>query len=261
MQKTKWFVEENLIMPMSAETKQDAIRQLGSLLEKNGYVRETFLPAVLAREEKYATGLPTQPLGVAIPHTDSEHVLNRAVAVGILEKPVRFCMMGDSEDAGTDVGLIMMLAVPDKKDVMTMLQQVMGIIQNQDFLQALADTEERSEVVKMLDRELNVSESSETKEKEIEQQKSDNEVTLTINHPVGLHARPAALFVKTASQFKSTIKVRTDQKSANAKSILSVLTLGAVKGTVITLHAEGEDAKEALEAMTELVETNFHGVD
>jgi len=170
-------------------------------------------------------------------------------------------MMGDSEDAGTDVGLIMMLAVPDKKDVMTMLQQVMGIIQNQDFLQALADTEERSEVVKMLDRELNVSESSETKEKEVEQQKSDNEVTLTINHPVGLHARPAALFVKTASQFKSTIKVRTDQKSANAKSILSVLTLGAVKGTVITLHAEGEDAKEALEAMIELVETNFHGVD
>lgn len=83
------------------------------------------------------------------------------------------------------------------------------------------------------------------------------EVTLTVHHEVGLHARPAALFVKTARQFSSAIKVTHGEREANAKSILSVLTLGVDQGAVITLHAEGEDADQALEALTDLVNGNF----
>ncbi len=83
------------------------------------------------------------------------------------------------------------------------------------------------------------------------------EVTLIIRNKVGLHARPAALFVRTASRFKSHVVAIKDEREANAKSILSVLTLGADQGAVVTVRAEGEDEVEAVEALRELVENNF----
>ena len=83
------------------------------------------------------------------------------------------------------------------------------------------------------------------------------EVTLTIKNKVGLHARPAALFVQTASRFRSTITVKKDDASANAKSILNVLALGAESGSVITVIAEGEDAQQALTALQDLHANNF----
>ena len=83
------------------------------------------------------------------------------------------------------------------------------------------------------------------------------EITLTIRHEVGLHARPAALFVKTANRFTSQIVVEKDEQEVNAKSILSVLTLGAGQGAVVTIRAEGEDEVKAIEALRELVVSNF----
>ncbi len=83
------------------------------------------------------------------------------------------------------------------------------------------------------------------------------EITLEIKNKVGLHARPAALFVQTASRFKSEIRVRKDKINANAKSILNILTLGASQGSVITLQAEGEDAESALKALEDLIASNF----
>jgi len=83
------------------------------------------------------------------------------------------------------------------------------------------------------------------------------EVTLIIRNKVGLHARPAALFVQTASRFESEVLAIKDEREANAKSILSILTLGAEKDAVVTVRAEGEDEVEAVEALKELVENNF----
>ena len=83
------------------------------------------------------------------------------------------------------------------------------------------------------------------------------EITLTVHHEEGLHARPAALFVQTATQFDSAIKVSYDGREINAKSILSVLTLGANQGAVVTIHAEGGDADAALDALQALVASDF----
>ena len=82
----------------------------------------------------------------------------------------------------------------------------------------------------------------------------------TIHNEVGLHARPAALFVRTAAQFKSTIKVRNVTRGTpfiNAKSILSVLGLGATKNHEIEITAEGEDEQTALETIGRLIESDF----
>ena len=83
------------------------------------------------------------------------------------------------------------------------------------------------------------------------------EIEVTIRHKVGLHARPAALFVQTASKFKSDLKVLKGEREVNAKSILSVLTLGAGQGAILKLVAEGEDEDQAIEALRLLVEGNF----
>ncbi|MCK4471397.1 MAG: HPr family phosphocarrier protein [Anaerolineae bacterium] len=83
------------------------------------------------------------------------------------------------------------------------------------------------------------------------------EITLTVHHEAGLHARPLALFVQTAKQFNCDIKVTHDEREANAKGILKLLTLGAEQGAVITICAEGDDAEQALAALEALVESNF----
>ncbi|MFV2068861.1 MAG: HPr family phosphocarrier protein [Pirellulales bacterium] len=81
--------------------------------------------------------------------------------------------------------------------------------------------------------------------------------SVVVNQPEGLHARPAELFVKVALQFDSKIDVVKDNQRVDAKSILHVLTLAAVEGTRLDLEAEGPDAKEAIDALAELVDSNF----
>ena len=82
-------------------------------------------------------------------------------------------------------------------------------------------------------------------------------ITVTIQNDVGLHARPAALFVETSKKFQSDINVKFNGREANAKSILQILGLGANQGSEINIHAEGEDAEDTLIALRSLVENNF----
>jgi phosphocarrier protein FPr len=83
------------------------------------------------------------------------------------------------------------------------------------------------------------------------------QLELTIVNPTGLHARPAAVFVKTAKKFKSKIKVEHGPKKANAKSVISVLALGVEKGGQIRLIVEGEDEDAALEILKNEIESGL----
>ena len=81
-----------------------------------------------------------------------------------------------------------------------------------------------------------------------------------IANEVGLHARPAALFVQKAAKFKSIVKVRNATRGTpfmDAKSILSVMGLGVAKDHEIEVTAEGEDEQTALEAIARLIESDF----
>jgi phosphocarrier protein HPr len=83
------------------------------------------------------------------------------------------------------------------------------------------------------------------------------QISITIRHPVGLHARPATLFVETAKHFQATLRVRKGEREVNAKSILSVLSLGVKLDDEILLTAEGADEEALLQAMQDLVADNF----
>jgi len=83
------------------------------------------------------------------------------------------------------------------------------------------------------------------------------ELKSTVKHQVGLHARPAALFVQTASKYTSDVTLSYNGKTKNAKSILGVLSMGIGANAEITIQADGEDEEEVVQALVELIENNF----
>lgn len=78
-----------------------------------------------------------------------------------------------------------------------------------------------------------------------------------IRNKLGLHARPAAQFVKLASRFKCDVLVGRDDIEVNGKSIMGVLMLTAEQGSMLLIRAEGEDAQQAVRQLSELVERGF----
>jgi phosphocarrier protein len=85
----------------------------------------------------------------------------------------------------------------------------------------------------------------------------EREATVQVVNRAGLHARPAALLVKTAGAFKSVIHVEKEGLQVNCKSIMGVLMLAAEQGSTLRFTAVGEDAEAALEALTEVVRRGF----
>ena len=86
---------------------------------------------------------------------------------------------------------------------------------------------------------------------------SEIERRVKVVNRLGVHARPAAEFVKTASKFEASIKVSKDTMEVNGKSILGVMTLAAECGSELLLRAQGEDAAAAIEALTEVLKRDF----
>jgi phosphotransferase system HPr (HPr) family protein len=80
---------------------------------------------------------------------------------------------------------------------------------------------------------------------------------LTIGNKLGIHARPAAQFVKLASRYSSEIRVEKDGEQVDGKSIMGLMMLAAGHGSVLLLSAEGADAEDALTALEGLVKRNF----
>ncbi|MEO0263484.1 MAG: HPr family phosphocarrier protein [candidate division WOR-3 bacterium] len=83
------------------------------------------------------------------------------------------------------------------------------------------------------------------------------EARVVIPNTLGLHARPASLFVKLAEKFKSKITVEKDGMVVNGKSIMSLLMLVAECGSTLIIKAEGPDEDEAIEALVSLVKDGF----
>ncbi|MFQ6103141.1 MAG: HPr family phosphocarrier protein [Candidatus Glassbacteria bacterium] len=81
--------------------------------------------------------------------------------------------------------------------------------------------------------------------------------TVTVRNKLGLHARPAALFVQLANRFKSDIFINKNGVEVNGKSIMSVMMLAVESGSEIIIRAVGEDAEDAVNALSALIESGF----
>jgi phosphocarrier protein len=83
------------------------------------------------------------------------------------------------------------------------------------------------------------------------------EKTFTVLNKLGLHARPAALFVQTTGRFKASVKVRKSDQEVDGKSIMGLMMLAAEEGSSVTVRADGADEKEVLEALDKLFKNRF----
>ena len=88
---------------------------------------------------------------------------------------------------------------------------------------------------------------------------SDSRMTkdLLVPNKLGIHARPAAMFVKTANRFACDIFVEKDGEKVNGKSIMGLMMLAAGPGSKLTIHAEGNDASQALAELETLIKRKF----
>ena len=84
---------------------------------------------------------------------------------------------------------------------------------------------------------------------------------IEIKNKLGLHARAAAKLVHTAARFRSDIKVKKGDEEVDGKSILGILLLAAGRGSVVTIRADGDDERDALDAVEKLIDSKFDEVE
>jgi PTS system galactitol-specific IIA component len=153
MDSSNVFQEELVAVGLDESSSKGAIRILGELLLKSGYVTGPYIDAVIEREKEFPTGLPTKPFGVAIPHADCEHVAKTGIAVGLLRKPVEFGVMGTVEET-VGVNVIFLMAIREPEGQIKWLQGLAQFLHNQDALIELIAMDNPSGVVEMLRSEV-----------------------------------------------------------------------------------------------------------
>ncbi|MBK5240814.1 HPr family phosphocarrier protein [Clostridium sp.] len=79
------------------------------------------------------------------------------------------------------------------------------------------------------------------------------EKNITIVNNTGIHARPASQLVKLINTFKSDVKIVSGNKTANAKSIINIMSMGLIQGSEITVRIDGEDEKAAMEGISNFI--------
>lgn len=126
-----------VLLQLSATDKADVITELGDLLYRAGYVKESFVQAALARERELPTGLPLDgKYNAAIPHTDVEHVISPGLALATLSKPVIFKNMVSPEE-DVPVQLVILMALDQPKSQVEMLQEISEVLQNRGMIEKL----------------------------------------------------------------------------------------------------------------------------
>lgn len=150
------YISEDLVL-LNIDAKDDSrcIERLGTVLLEKNCVKNTYIQAVKEREKMYPTGLSTDGVGVAIPHTMADHVNKPAVAIGTLEKPVLFGLMGDDEKK-VEVQIIFQLAISDPSEQLEMLQSLVGLFADRELLQNIQKACSAAQVIALIRRAIPV---------------------------------------------------------------------------------------------------------
>lgn len=130
---------------MEARDSEEAIRKAGALFYENGFVKDSYVDAVVAREEGFPTGLQLDGIGVAMPHTDPPHVSRSGVCVVKLSRPVTFCHMGEPEKQ-VEAELLFMMAILNSDEHMETLQKVLKVFQNAEIAKKFKDAQDAEQL-------------------------------------------------------------------------------------------------------------------
>lgn len=149
----RFVVSTSLIATgLRANNFPEAIHQVAKLLLDGGYVYDSFEKAVIDREILYPTGLPL-PIGVAIPHTDSEHIITSAIAIGVFNKPVIFEEMG-SHGVFIKVKIIFVLAMKESQSVVYTIQTLVKTLRDKTILEKIIEAANPGIILNIVAQEL-----------------------------------------------------------------------------------------------------------
>jgi len=131
------FVNPDLVVVgLGAENREQVVRAMGGLLCDHGYVTETWADAALERESDFPTGLPTQDVQVAIPHTGVQYCLKPGIAVATLAHPVQFVEMATT-DSVLDVEVVFCLSITKPKEQVIWLKRLVSMFERPGLLRRL----------------------------------------------------------------------------------------------------------------------------
>lgn len=214
---------------------EEAIEFVGGMLVDRGIVNPGYIAGMKQREETVSTYLGN---GVALPHGTLD-VKDEIKGTGIVVAQYPDGIVWGDGHARLVIGLA---AIGD--DHIEVLSQLAEVLQDEELCKTLWATDDADLVFETL---LSVS------EPEAEEVDMELSAEVEILNPSGLHARPAALVVELAKGFESEVTIAANGKNANARSILSVLALGATTGDVVGLTAVGSDAESAMEQISAIL--------
>lgn len=139
---------------MKAGSWEELLDRISKELLAMGYVEPTFRQAIKEREKIYPTGLRTTSIGVAIPHTDVEHVKKNAVLAVTLDRPVAFREMGGGREDHVDVECVLMILLNSADRQVKLLMGLMNIVRDPAELGALRQAQDSQTVVRLLQKHL-----------------------------------------------------------------------------------------------------------
>ncbi len=237
---TEVLAADAIYLGRAGDSMHEAIEFVGGQLVERGVVGEAYIQGMKDRETSVSTYLGN---GIALPHGTFEtkdEVTGTALVVAQYPEGVDW-------GGGNTAHLVIGLAAVGE-DHVHVLSHLAEILQDEETCQQLWVTDDVQFLYESLQGSGNDEEESDETTREV-----------TILNPAGLHARPAALIVERAAQFDGDVNIYKANKSANAKSIMSVLALGAVTGNTVTLTADGDGADEVLDDLeTIMTSTEEH---
>ncbi len=142
---------DNIYLDIEASDYKEVLQIMGGILLEKGYVKDSYTDALLEREELSPTGLPVEPVSIAIPHTDPCHVIRPCVIVLKLKQPVRFKEMANPEHM-VDAAWIFGLVFDDGNKQLPLLASVIELAQDETAMNGLMDAEDKEEVYAVVKR-------------------------------------------------------------------------------------------------------------
>ncbi|MGB3210261.1 MAG: phosphoenolpyruvate--protein phosphotransferase [Desulforhopalus sp.] len=228
-----------ILLNAQVTTKDDVLELISQNLSSLGLVHGDYLHALTGREEKVSTYLIN---GVAIPHGVNE-AKQQVVETGvfIVQAPQGVVW----NDKGDVARLIVGIAAKGK-DHLSLLQRLTNVVMDETVAEHLATTTNKNDILHALNAEEQTA--------PVQQEDYSVMAEAQVVDAQGMHARPASLIAEQAAKFSKTdIRIRNDQRTAIAKSMASLLSMGAEQGDVLTISAKGVEAEQAVQVLAAMI--------
>lgn len=225
------------------KNRDEAVRSAGELLIKADFAQPSFVESLLKRE-KVATTFLGQ--GVAIPHgmVEEKHLVKKT-GLGVLQVPGGVVWGVDAEGKEQRVNLVVAIAAASDEHIQV-LRKLTRLMRDEARMQHLQQTDNAQEIVEALTGEASAAAGPVLEDFPIGQ-------SITLGYPNGLHARPAGQWAETVRRFKAKVHIRCGDVVADARSVASLLSLGAGNNAQLRVSAQGDDAQSAISALLGII--------